>query len=153
MLPRTPSTNQKLEGVLGSLKSLALDPGTNLALNGLNATVGTLNPMIRYLGPYVTVCNQFNYFWEEIQDLVSEQTSFGMAQRALIQFNNHQASNAGVAGSRIPPTATSRATRRAPGIRATPSTRTAPRTPARSPTTAPPTARSGSAATPRSSTA
>jgi virulence factor Mce-like protein len=102
VLPRTPSTNQKLEGVLGSLKSLALDPGTNLALNGLNATVGTLNPMIRYLGPYVTVCNQFNYFWEEIQDLVSEQTSFGMAQRALIQFNNHQASNAGVAGSVYP---------------------------------------------------
>jgi virulence factor Mce-like protein len=102
VLPRTPSVNHKLEGVLSSLKSLALDPGTNLALNGLNATVGTLNPMIRYLGPYVTVCNQFNYFWDEIQDLVSEQTSFGMAQRALIQFNNHQASNAGVAGSTYP---------------------------------------------------
>jgi virulence factor Mce-like protein len=102
VLPRTPAVNQKLEGVLSSLKSLALDPGTNIALNGLTQTVGTLNPMIRYLGPYVTVCNQFNYFWDEIQDLVSEQTSFGMAQRALIQFNNHQASNAGVQGSLYP---------------------------------------------------
>jgi len=102
VLPRTPPVNRKLENVLGSLRSLALDPGTNIALNGLTQTVGTLNPMIRYLGPYVTVCNQFNYFWDEIQDLVSEQTSFGMAQRALIQFNNHQASNAGVQGSAYP---------------------------------------------------
>jgi virulence factor Mce-like protein len=102
VLPRTPPVNQKLENVLGSLRSLSLDPGTNEALNGLNQTVTTLNPMIKYLGPYVTVCNQFNYFWGEIQDLVSEQTSFGMAQRALIQFNNHQASNAGVQGSAYP---------------------------------------------------
>ena len=79
-----------------------LDPGTNIALNGLTATVGTLNPMIRYLGPYVTVCNQFNYFWEEIQDLVSEQTNFGMAQRALMQFNNHQATNTGAQGGTYP---------------------------------------------------
>ena len=102
VLPRTPGVNQKLEGVLSSLRSLALDPGTNVALNGLTQTVGTLNPMIRYLGPYVTVCNQWNYFWDELQDLVSEQTSFGMAQRALIQFNNHQASNAGVQGGTYP---------------------------------------------------
>jgi virulence factor Mce-like protein len=99
VLPRTPSMNQKLEGVLSSLKSLALDPGTNLALNGLTATVGTLNPMIRYLGPYVTVCNDWNYFWVELADLVSEQTSFGMAQRALIMFGNHQANSVGNQGA------------------------------------------------------
>jgi len=102
VLPRTPPVNQKTKGLLNQLRSLSLDPGTNVALNGLTATVGTLNPMIRYLGPYVTVCNNFNYFWDEIQDLVSEQTSFGMAQRALIQFVNHQASNAGVQGSTYP---------------------------------------------------
>ena len=102
MLPKTPPVNHKLGNVLAALKSAVLDPGTNISLNALNDTVGTLNPMIRYLGPYVTVCNQFNYFWDEIQDLVSEQTTFGMAQRALIQFNNHQASNAGVQGSTYP---------------------------------------------------
>ena len=69
VLPRTPSMNQKLEGVLSSLKSLALDPGTNVALNGLTTTVGTLNPMIRYLGPYATVCNDWNYFRVELADL------------------------------------------------------------------------------------
>jgi virulence factor Mce-like protein len=102
VLPKTPPVNKKLENVLGALKATALDPGTNIALNGLQDTVGTLNPLIRYIGPYETVCNQFNYMWDEFQDLVSEQTSFGMAQRALIQFNNHQASNAAVAGSTYP---------------------------------------------------
>jgi virulence factor Mce-like protein len=93
VLPRTPPVNHKLENVLRALRSLALDPGTNVALNGLNATVSTLNPTIRYLGPYVTVCNNWNYFWTELADLVSEQTSFGMAQRALIMFGNHQANS------------------------------------------------------------
>ena len=39
---------------MGALKTLALAPGTNVALNALTATVGTLNPMVRYLGPYQT---------------------------------------------------------------------------------------------------
>jgi virulence factor Mce-like protein len=99
VLPRTPAVNHKLQGVLGALKSLALDPGTNVALNGLTATVGTLNPTIRYLGPYITVCNDWNYFWTEFQDLLSEQTTFGMAQRALLMFANHQTNNVGNAGS------------------------------------------------------
>ncbi len=99
VLPRTPGLNHKLQGVLGALKSLALDPGTNIALNGLTATVGTLNPLIRYLGPYITVCNDWGYFWNELADVVSEQTSFGMAQRALLMFGNHQTNNVGSAGA------------------------------------------------------
>jgi virulence factor Mce-like protein len=102
VLPRTPQMNQKLQGVLEQLKSLALDPGTNVALNGLNSTVTTLNPMIRYLGPYVTVCNEWNYFWDEIQDLVSEQTNMGMAQRALLQFGNQQTNSVGDQGATEP---------------------------------------------------
>jgi ABC-type transporter Mla subunit MlaD len=102
VLPRTPSMNQKLQGVLGALKSLGLDPQTNVALNGLSATVGTLNPTIKYLGPYATVCNQWNYFWVELADLVSEQTNSGMSQRALLQFVNHQANNVGDQGAAQP---------------------------------------------------
>ena len=51
VLPRTPSMNVKLQGVLAALRSLAIDPGTNIALNGLTQTVGILNPMLKYLGP------------------------------------------------------------------------------------------------------
>jgi hypothetical protein len=71
-------------------------------LNALTSTVGTLNPQLRYLGPFVTVCNGWNYFWAEIADLVSEQTNYGMAQRALINFANHQTNNVGQQGATAP---------------------------------------------------
>jgi hypothetical protein len=102
VLPRTPRLNGQTEAVLATLKALALDPGTGVALNGLRSTVSAVNPMLRYLGPYVTVCNNWNYFWVELADLVSAQTSFGMAQRALIQFANQQSNNLGKQGASQP---------------------------------------------------
>ncbi len=102
VLPRTPSMNVKLKGVLGALKSLALDPGTNMALNGLTQTVGILGPVLRYEGPFVTVCNTWNYFWAELADVVSEGTTYGNAQRALLMFANHQTNNVGAQGATAP---------------------------------------------------
>jgi hypothetical protein len=99
VLPRTPSVNGKLEGVLAALRALAGDPGTGVALNGLVATVGILNPMIRYLGPYVTVCGSWMDFWTNLAEHVSEQTSFGTAERTLINFANHQTNNVGSQGA------------------------------------------------------
>src|SRR5205807_8472838 len=91
VLPRTPEVNVKLEHVLSALKSLSQAPGTNMAINGLTQTVNILQPVIRYLGPFVTVCNGWNYTWTEFGDLVSEPTNFGTAQRALLNSGNHQA--------------------------------------------------------------
>jgi ABC-type transporter Mla subunit MlaD len=102
VLPRTPPMNQRLDAVLAALKALAQAPGTNVALNGLVGTVNSLNPTIRYLGPQVTVCNHWNYFWVELADLVSERTNFGMSQRALINFANHQTNNMGDQGATQP---------------------------------------------------
>ncbi|HWE59793.1 MAG TPA: hypothetical protein VG228_08885, partial [Solirubrobacteraceae bacterium] len=59
-------------------------------------------PTIRYLGPYVTVCNDWNSFWVALADLVSEQTSFGMAQRALAMFTNHQTNKVDSQGATAP---------------------------------------------------
>ncbi len=102
-LARTPSLNAKLQQVMEALKNLALAPGTNLAINALTGTVTTLNPMVKYLGPYQTVCNDWNYFWTYISDLVSEPTGFGYAQRALINIGNSaQANNVGQAGATAP---------------------------------------------------
>jgi hypothetical protein len=58
--------------------------------------------MLRYLGPYATVCNEWNYMWTGLADIVSEQTNFGMAQRALLNFANHQTNNVGDQGATQP---------------------------------------------------
>jgi hypothetical protein len=82
--------------VFVSLKNLALAPGTNVGVNALTSTVQTLDPMIKYLGPYVTVCNDWNYWWTYLAGDIDEVTSFGYAQRALLnQTNPLQANNVG----------------------------------------------------------
>jgi hypothetical protein len=102
-LIRTPSLDVKLQGVMSALKTLARAPGTNVALNALTATVGTLNPMVKYLGPYQTVCDYWNYWWTYLSEHISEATSFGFAQRALLnQTNPAQANNVGTQGATTP---------------------------------------------------
>ena len=102
-LARTPVLDRGLQQTMESLRNLALAPGTNIALNGLVDTVNTLNPMMRYLGPYVTVCNYFNYFWTYLSDDVSEKTSFGTAQRVLVKIPNLlQPNNVGLIGAPSP---------------------------------------------------
>ena len=96
VLPRTPALDTRLQGVFVSLQTLAQAPGTNIALNGATATVKPLDPMIKYLGPYVTVCNDWNYWWTYLAGDVDEVTSFGYAQRALLnQTNPLQTNNIG----------------------------------------------------------
>jgi hypothetical protein len=92
-LARTPSLNQNLQQVMNALKGLAQAPGTNIALNGLVSTVNTLNPMVRYLGPYQTVCDDWNYWWTYLSEHLSEQTQFGFAQRVLLNSTNSAQSN------------------------------------------------------------
>lgn len=87
-LRETPILNTRLQGVMQALKSLVLDPGTNIALNALTSTVDTLNPMIEYLGPFQTVCDDWTYVWTDLADVVSEPTSYGTAQRALLMSAN-----------------------------------------------------------------
>jgi virulence factor Mce-like protein len=102
-LRRTPVLNAKLQQVMDALKSLARAPSTNIALNALTATVGTLNPMIRYLGPYQTVCDYWNYWWTFLSEHLSEQTKYGFAQRALLNFaDGFQPDNVGMAGAAQP---------------------------------------------------
>ena len=103
VLGRTPPLNSRLQGVMGALKHLARAPGTNVALNGLTSTVGILNPMVKYLGPYQTVCDYWNYWWTYLSEHLSEATSFGFAQRALLnQTNPLQPNNVGTQGAPAP---------------------------------------------------
>jgi hypothetical protein len=93
----------KLQGVMNALKTLAQAPGTGIALNGLTSTVDILNPMIKYLGPYVTVCNDWNYWWTNLAGDIDEATNFGFAQRALFnQGNPLQPNSISSAGAAAP---------------------------------------------------
>jgi hypothetical protein len=59
--------------------------------------------MIKYLGPYVTVCNDWNYWWTFLAGDIDEQTSFGYAQRALLnQTNPLQTNNVGSMNASLP---------------------------------------------------
>jgi virulence factor Mce-like protein len=102
-LAKTPVLNANLQRVMSELKALALAPETNVSLNGLADTVSTLNPMIRYLGPYQTVCDSWNYWWTYLSDHVSEKTGYGTAQRILVKLANPlQPNNLGFQGASLP---------------------------------------------------
>ena len=87
---RTASLNGELQKTMRSLQDLVEAPGTNIALRGLTATTDTLNPQLRYLGPYVTVCNYWNYFWTFVAEHFSENDPTGQSQRALLNQADSQ---------------------------------------------------------------
>jgi virulence factor Mce-like protein len=102
-LARTPSLNAHLQQVMTALQQLSQAPGTNVAINALNSTVHILNPILKYIGPYQTVCDDWNYFWTYLSEHVSEQTDFGFAQRVLLnQANPLQTNNVSQQGATAP---------------------------------------------------
>jgi hypothetical protein len=88
VLRRSVSLDQKLQGAMDALRRLAIFPGTNLAVRGLDATVTTLKPQLRFLGPYQTVCNDTNYFFNNLQEHISEEDANGFAERSLLNSTN-----------------------------------------------------------------
>ena len=55
--------DEPLQQTLDALDRLVTAPATNGSLRGLQATIGTVAPQARFLGPYITVCNYWHYFW------------------------------------------------------------------------------------------
>jgi virulence factor Mce-like protein len=86
VLPRVPQFTSDLEGSLRALRDLAKSPTTDLALAGLTSTMQTLNPTLRYVGPYVTVCNYFNYWWTFLADHISDEDATGTVQRIQVKM-------------------------------------------------------------------
>jgi virulence factor Mce-like protein len=99
---RVPALNEEVRKTLVTVRELAEAPGTNAALRGLTATVTTLNPQLRFYGPYVTVCNSFNYFFTYLAEHFSEPDSTGSAQRALANVTGRQEDSLGSMGADEP---------------------------------------------------
>jgi virulence factor Mce-like protein len=80
---RSVQLNEDLQNAMASLERLVRIPTTNGALRGLTATKDTLQPTLRYVGPFVTVCNGWNKFWTFNAEHQSSPAMLGEAQRAL----------------------------------------------------------------------
>jgi ABC-type transporter Mla subunit MlaD len=87
---RSVKLDERLGEAMLALRDLARDPATNGAIRGLTATVTSLNPQLRYLGPYVTVCNYWNIFWTFAAEHFSAPSETGGAQRVLLNNGDRQ---------------------------------------------------------------
>jgi ABC-type transporter Mla subunit MlaD len=99
---RAVELNEDLQDALVALESLAVEPTTNTALRALTGTVTSLNPQLRFLGPFITVCNSWNYFFTYLGEHFDEPDISGMAQRALLNHTGRQDDSLGSMGARRP---------------------------------------------------
>lgn len=91
-----------LRPTLAEARDLFEDPATPIALRALTANVTSIKPLIRYLGPYQTVCNSWNYFFTTLAEHLTQSVPLGFAQRALIKSNGQQDNNSANIGSPRP---------------------------------------------------
>lgn len=89
ILPTTPPLNGRLRGVFAAVRDLANAPTTNQGIRALTDTVTTLQPQLRYLGPYVTVCNYWNQFWTLLAEHMTGYDPQGSSERILTKFTSN----------------------------------------------------------------
>jgi hypothetical protein len=97
-----PAFNERLEGTFDALEDLTSAPTTNAALRALTATVTTLNPQMRFYGPFTTVCNAPTYFFTFLAEHFSEPDTVGQSQRALANSTGRQDDSLGSMGADLP---------------------------------------------------
>jgi ABC-type transporter Mla subunit MlaD len=81
---RSVQLNDDLEKVMDALDALMGDPRTAYAFRAVQDLAGILHPLIRFVGPYVTVCNYFNYAFTHVGEHVTEPDPTGTSQRTLL---------------------------------------------------------------------
>jgi virulence factor Mce-like protein len=102
-LPQTPALSEDLGRTFTALRDLTTAPTTNLVLEGLTSTSTTLTHTLRWLGPHVTVCNYWNYWWTLLADHIAEEVDSGTVQRIQVKFANPlQQNNPAEFGAREP---------------------------------------------------
>jgi virulence factor Mce-like protein len=106
VLRRTPELNAQTRETLRALRNLAETPSTNMALRALTDTVSILNPVVRFIGPYQTVCNNWNYWWTYLSEHLTSNDPTGTAQRVLINSAPPQHNSLGSEGAYEPANAT-----------------------------------------------
>src|SRR6185312_6597371 len=85
VLPRTVPLNQETGRLFNALDDLARNPDTLLALKDLTTTVAVGAPLLTYVAPYQTVCNQTVYFFTGLGGHMSEDVKGGTIERVLVR--------------------------------------------------------------------
>jgi virulence factor Mce-like protein len=80
-LRQTPAFSARLGNTFAALTSLARSPGADTGVAGLDETMTTLRPLTRYLGPYATVCNYWNYSWNGLAEHMTDEDQTGHIER------------------------------------------------------------------------
>ncbi|MEA2171423.1 MAG: phospholipid/cholesterol/gamma-HCH transport system substrate-binding protein [Solirubrobacteraceae bacterium] len=87
-LRQSPVLNANLTDNFMALTALARSPGSDRGVAGLQETMGTLRPLTRFLGPYVTVCNYWNYSWTYLSDHISDRDQTGEIERIRAKMSS-----------------------------------------------------------------
>jgi virulence factor Mce-like protein len=101
-LPKTPPLSRDLKGSFTAVNDLSTSPTTNIVLQGLDQTVSTLDPLLRYLGPHITVCNYWNYWWTLLSADLSEEVDSGTLQRVESKTSPNQTNSMDSFGATAP---------------------------------------------------
>jgi virulence factor Mce-like protein len=101
-LRQTPALNRRLGTTFDALTALARSPGADTGVSGLTETMTTLRPLTRYLGPYVTVCNYWNYSWTYLADHITDRDQTGQIQRIRAKMADGDQQNLGSFGQAFP---------------------------------------------------
>jgi virulence factor Mce-like protein len=88
ILPKTVPLNQETGRLFNALDDLARNPDTFLALRDLTTTVAVGAPLLTFVAPYNTVCNQTNYFLTGLGGHMSEDVKGGTIERVLVRDDN-----------------------------------------------------------------
>jgi len=91
-----------LKPTLVSLRDLMTDPGTGMALRALGATSRTLQPQLKFYGPFQTVCNYWNYWWTFLSEHLAAESGQGFSQRSESKSAAPQTNNQGSMGAYEP---------------------------------------------------
>jgi virulence factor Mce-like protein len=85
VLPKTVDLNRRTARLFKALDDLARNPNTLLALKDLTKTVAVGAPLVTYVAPYQTVCNQTVYFFTGLGGHMSEDVKGGTIERVLVR--------------------------------------------------------------------
>ena len=88
-----------LKPTLVSLRDLAEDPASGIALRALGGTARALQPQLRFLGPFQTVCNYWNYWWTFLSEHLAAESGQGYSQRSESKTAAPQTNNQGSMGA------------------------------------------------------